>query len=1082
MKILELRFKNLNSLYGEWVIDFTDPEYEANGIFALIGPTGAGKSTILDAICLALYGATPRLGKITKSSNEIMSGQTGECYAEVLFQSQAGIYRSHWEQRRARKSPNGKLQDQEHQIANGLTGKLIETKKSRVVSIVEQKTGMDFDRFTRSILLAQGSFDSFLRADIEEKSKILEQITGTEIYTKISQKVHERHRDERNKLDLLASELTGIELLDHSQIDQLNTLLNDYKLQIEQLINQIVSTNDSINWLKNITELKAEIQSLEQQKQALVIQNESSNSIRSTLRLAQKASSLDAIYSKIQTIREHLNTHSKNFEKQNQDLPTIQLKISELEKAFDSSALHLATVKTSLESHRPIFKKVRQLDQELKNTADHIANLQTKLHANQDKLKSTQQDQDTYQGQLNQVHDQQKHTTEYLTQNAADEWLVSGFTGVKTQFDTLAIMDSNISKFKEELIATENALLDLANKSQGCKDLQQELELKAKLAYKDMKQAKQSLDKLLDGKLTREYHSRKEALLRELALVQRIQELDEHRKSLQDGNPCPLCGSAEHPFAMGNVPETNPIEQEIEELSRLLDSIEQQERHNRELEKREQSIQADFVRNQYDQTNLQQATESIKTTLSKTKDDIEESEFERGKTVKQILDQLTPLGIIELPQAETSEIASSLHNRLTKWLSKKEEHNKFEVLITKAKFDISKLDSLMSEQRRIIDENESELNNSNKKLLREQAERIELYEDKDPDHEEQALEHQLKVAQQTQKTNNDQLISTKEQCLTITTTLENLKKSICEFELKLKDLETDFRAMLTTEGFDNEAAYLQAKLTSSQRQQIDEQIRQLDERITQNDIKLEDRINKLNSIQSKQLTENTLETLEGNLQQFNMQQHEISDQMAIIKNRLIENSKAQDQLKDKQLQIESLKEECSRWEKLHGLIGSADGKKFRNFAQGLTFEVMVGHANLQLSKMSDRYLLVRDLEEPLELNVIDAYQAGEMRSTRNLSGGESFIVSLTLALGLSKMSSEKVRVDSLFLDEGFGTLDEDALESALDTLSSLHEDGKLIGVISHVSALKERVRTQISVEKQVGGSSKISGPGCTSLI
>ena len=217
MKILELRFKNLNSLYGEWVIDFTDPEYVSNGIFALTGPTGAGKSTILDAICLALYGATPRLGKITKSGNEIMSRQTGECYAEVLFESQAGRFRCHWEQRRARKKTEGNLQDQEHQIADADTGKPIETKKSLVGVVIEEKTGMDFDRFTRSILLAQGGFDTFLKADAEQKSKILEQITGTEIYSEISRSVHERQRDERDKLNILNAKTSGIVILEPEQ-------------------------------------------------------------------------------------------------------------------------------------------------------------------------------------------------------------------------------------------------------------------------------------------------------------------------------------------------------------------------------------------------------------------------------------------------------------------------------------------------------------------------------------------------------------------------------------------------------------------------------------------------------------------------------------------------------------------------------------------------------------------------------------------------------------------------------------------------------------------------------------------------
>ena len=139
---------------------------------------------------------------------------------------------------------------------------------------------------------------------------------------------------------------------------------------------------------------------------------------------------------------------------------------------------------------------------------------------------------------------------------------------------------------------------------------------------------------------------------------------------------------------------------------------------------------------------------------------------------------------------------------------------------------------------------------------------------------------------------------------------------------------------------------------------------------------------------------------------------------------------------------------------------------------------MVSHANRQLEKMTDRYLLIRDERQPLELNVVDSYQAGEIRSTKNLSGGESFIVSLRLALGLSKMASQRVRVDSLNLDEGFGNLDKEALE----TLSVLQQDGKLIGIISHVSALKERISTQINITPVSGGRSSLSGPGCTKMV
>jgi len=185
------------------------------------------KSTILDAICLALYGATPRLGRITKSSNEIMSRGTGECHAEVMFESQAGRFRCHWGQHRARKKADGNLADARHEISDADTDKPIETKKSLVKGVIEEKTGMDFERFTRSILLAQGGFDTFLKASAEEKSKILEQITGTEIYTEISRRVHERGRDEREKLNILQAETSGITILEPEQEKETQQDLKD---------------------------------------------------------------------------------------------------------------------------------------------------------------------------------------------------------------------------------------------------------------------------------------------------------------------------------------------------------------------------------------------------------------------------------------------------------------------------------------------------------------------------------------------------------------------------------------------------------------------------------------------------------------------------------------------------------------------------------------------------------------------------------------------------------------------------------------------------------------------------------------
>lgn len=227
MRILKLRFQNLNSLQGEWEIDFRHAAYADEGIFAITGSTGAGKSTILDAICLALYGATPRLGEITQSKNDLMSRHTGECRSEVIFATKSGSYRCTWLQKRARKNPEGNLQSPTHEIApfTDDATKLppLETQTRKTRKLVAEFTGMDFDRFTRAMLLAQGSFAAFLQANSDERSNLLEEITGTEIYGDISKKVHEFKTQSDAELKTLTDRLSGMTVLSDEEVQSLTS-------------------------------------------------------------------------------------------------------------------------------------------------------------------------------------------------------------------------------------------------------------------------------------------------------------------------------------------------------------------------------------------------------------------------------------------------------------------------------------------------------------------------------------------------------------------------------------------------------------------------------------------------------------------------------------------------------------------------------------------------------------------------------------------------------------------------------------------------------------------------------------------
>jgi exonuclease SbcC len=198
MKICKLRLKNLNSLKGEWEIDFTKAPFDDAGVFAIVGPTGAGKSTLLDAICLALYHETPRM-KVSPSQNELMTRHTSDCLAEVEFEIKGKGYRAFWGQRRARGSSDGKLQPMTCELCER-DGTIITSKINEKIDKIAEITGLDFSRFTKSMLLAQGGFSAFLNATANDRAELLEELTGTEVYGQVSKWVFEKHKAERAKI------------------------------------------------------------------------------------------------------------------------------------------------------------------------------------------------------------------------------------------------------------------------------------------------------------------------------------------------------------------------------------------------------------------------------------------------------------------------------------------------------------------------------------------------------------------------------------------------------------------------------------------------------------------------------------------------------------------------------------------------------------------------------------------------------------------------------------------------------------------------------------------------------------------
>ncbi len=1220
MRILGVRFKNLNSLTGEWQVDFTHPDYSSNGIFAITGPTGAGKTTILDALCLGLYGRTPRLDKVTKSSNEIMSRQTGECFAEVTFETEKGRYRCYWSQHRARKQPDGELQQARHEIADADSGAVLESKITQVGEFIEKATGMDFERFTRSMLLAQGGFAAFLQAPPDDRAPILEQITGTEIYSHISIKVHERRTQERDQLELLQAELKGIRVLSDEEERALQTDLQEKQSREAELGRQVESIRKAALWQESVAALEKETSDLDRQWQDVEKRMVAFVPEAAKLERARKAISLEGDYRNVTSLRTQQLSETKQLEAARVSLPPKERAGVDALSLKQTAETGLNEARSRQHSQGDVIKKVRALDvrldeqkKQIEEKNRSVADAEKQRNAYQENIANLAEVLKKAQSDLEAVHD-------YQAKHSADEALPASIAVIVRGFAALRDLEARhveackkleVASGKKEAAALackkieaghENSRLELEAKQSELKGLADEITTilngrdiaewrQQSDALKDrerlliqigatierLEEIHKALESLATGvgifkaaeeKCAAEIKSStaKKALLEkdiisletQVSLLGRIRNLAEERKRLEDGKPCPLCGAIDHPYAQGNVPELSSAEAalknakaEFKKISEALGRLGNEQvktaaeiRHaGKEMDekkvardtdekqcadvllqlniqaapegragkvrdalagvqaklavtsgiisaaekksKKEKAAHAalEKIRTQWDNSGKQLQDAKLKAHTAALEQErlIKDSaslaeDTEKAHTAA--LKDVAPFGVNQLPSNNLETLLKDLTARKNAWQARMDEKITGEKKINDLQAGIEKVHALLGKLEIDLAVSRKDRDNLMRDYESLSASRRELFGEKDTGREEKRLADMVDRADKALDKAREEYGRIEKEIDILKEKIDSLKEKTGNRASELAQMEQRLMDRIQKAGFKDEADYLSSCLSEAEQTALSEKESSLFKEKTQLEALRKDRSLALAAEREKNLTDQPSETLREEIANRESALKQLQENIGALKNSLSENDKLREKQRESSLILDARKKECDRWDELHQLIGSADGKKFRNFAQGLTFEMMTRQANRQLRKMSDRYLLIRDASQPLELNVIDNYQAGEIRSTKNLSGGESFIVSLALALGLSQMASRNVRVDSLFLDEGFGTLDEDALETALETLAGLQQDGKLIGVISHVPALKERIGTQIQVIPETGGRSSLAGPGC----
>lgn len=1077
MKILSLKFMNLNSLYGEWSIDFTQPEYADNGLFAIVGPTGAGKSTIMDAISLALYGETPRLGKITSSGNDILSRQTGECYAEVVFESQSGRYRCQWSQHRARKRPDGKLAEASHEISDAITGKLLENKKRDVAAAIEEKTGMNFERFTRSILLAQGSFAAFLKASPDERSPILEQITGTEIYSDISIAVHERQRAERQTLEHLQDQIQGVAILSETEETQLAADLERFGQQTAAVAEQQKQNAAGLAWHETLKRLEHELAGLADEKDKLDRENQAADPLRESLAAALRAQPLDSDYSSLAILRREQLKDQNTLAELERRFPQLEQTAASLAAAHAQAEQDLQTAQAAHAAIQPVLQSTRQYDWNINTCSTAATKLQAQVKQLALQLKQVGQDLELEQASLALALENLTTLTKALAQTAADEPLVTQIAGITAQFGQIQATLEEIYRREQELAVsqtnTDRQATVCSKADRALEQITQQIEKEQAI----LEQHQARLQSHLKDRSLGDYRTELSALQKEARLVRTIIDLEAERKRLVDGQPCPLCGSTNHPYAEGNLPEMDAIEQAIEQLT---DFIAQADAISQQIT--DQTAQV--TNTQHALANAERKAQAAKADWELHKARVEQQTkdltAQQDRLQRQVQDArslVIPYGITDLSIPALDDVLENLQARSLERQRLTAKQLEMSGQIEQAKHRIDLLEQRLSTLTQTRQQSDNELAQVLQDLVAARKARQELFGDKNPDAEEALVQASIQSAAQAEKQARTEAAEYARIVTDNQSSRQTLTAQLRERQQQLAELETSWAARLAQANFASEADYQACRMPAAELVRLQRQIQELDLKRSDLTTRIKDRIDQKEQALAEPQTPHSQDVLIEEQAKLDRQQKEIQQKIGELLARQADNQEAKAKTAAIREQLYRQQVECRTWDRLQFLIGSSDGKKFRNFAQGLTFERMVAQANLQLMQMTDRYLLVRDTEQPLNLNVIDNYQAGETRTTRNLSGGESFLVSLALALGLSRMASRKIRVDSLFLDEGFGTLDDEALETALETLASLQAENKLIGVISHVPALKERINTQIRIQTQAGGKSTISGPG-----
>lgn len=1210
MKILAIRLKNLASLAGPFEIDFTAEPLASAGLFAITGPTGAGKSTLLDALCLALFGAVPRLNntgrdaKVPDADGEIGTGDprtllrrgTGEGYAEVDFVGIDGRrYRARWEANRAREKAGGKLQASRQSLRDIDQDQLLASQKGEYKAQLEAALGLNFEQFTRAVMLAQSEFSAFLKADDNDRSELLEKLTDTALYTRLGRRAFDKTKEAREAHKLLQDQATGVTPLSPQDRAELDERFNDAQQQLKTQQAQLKQLELQHTWLKDLHQLQDAQQSATEQLQSAQQHWNSLAGERLKLTRLEQLAPQRHQFARKTELTAQLTPLAAQIQLHTQRQSELTERQTQLEQSLSTAQTALTQAQSQHTSSAPLL---RQAFEEQSTLARLVKEASLSAELRQQAELACTQGQSAIQGllaQQKQVAERLQRIAGELEQSTHLAPLSDAWNAYRDRLQQLMLIGNRLNKGQTELAALEQsaarAAEELATQRQSLEVLykeagaepeavaeqiqilgsllqdnrkqlrafeeltrlwasQQELDKRGAELQQRQLAAQQDRDRLTqDGvKAKAELTVAEQTLTvtRELLERQRLARsasVEELRAQLQDDQPCPVCGSPDHPYhqpeallqSLGRHDESEQanaqkavdlLKEKLTDLRAEVGGLIAQQKEllqqQEQLATQQQSLAPSLEAHPLSAQLLAQDASKRDTWLTQQSSQLNQSitQDEQRQTALLTLQQDAARLAQQLRSAEAANQQATQHliNQQRELNGDRqrldEELTAFSTLLPAETLEalrnepaatFMQLDRQIAQRLQQLDQQRDEVGEQQQRqqtLEKEQDRQQTRIQQQDAAQQQftaltgqqqacqekltrllgehasaeqwqQQLDQAVEQARTAEATANEELQTVRTRLVQLAAELKAQQERSQALETEDRELSgkiADWRAQhpeLDDGGLED--------LLSVDDQQVSElrrQLQQSEKAIEQAKVLLQERDKRLLDHQAQHNGNLDTEQLATALAEVQNLSAASEHRCAELRAEQAEDQRRQNANQALAQQIADAYTEYQRWARLNALIGSATGDTFRKIAQAYNLDLLVHHANVQLRQLVRRYRLKRG-GSMLGLLVMDTEMGDELRSVHSLSGGETFLVSLALALGLASMASSTLKIESLFIDEGFGSLDPESLQLAMDALDGLQAQGRKVAVISHVQEMHERIPVQIQVHRQGNGLSTL---------